>query len=905
MKFIVPDSERSARRFIAEARATAACEHDNIVVIHEVDAYKGLPYMVLEYLEGQTLRDYLGRRAVTPARAVELIVPVVRALVCAHGHGIVHRDLKLANVQFSSTGVIKVLDFGLAKVLEREIKLSAEVTIALRQEQSAASVPASDVKESMGQELSLTKPPDVGADATKDSPLAFETTSDGEALPAGLDNMLGRAQSPASDAALTKPGSLMGTPAFMSPEQFRGEVDEQSDIWSVGVMLFLMLTGEHPFPLRSIGDIAMELLDLDKPLPRSLDRLAKNVPTGLRSVIERCLAKRKEQRFADAASLLAALEPLLPAHGGRMLEAGESPFPGLFAFREGDANRFFGREHTVRRAVQRLMSQPLLGIVGSSGVGKTSLVHAGLVPALRASGESWDILLMRPGRTPLLTLANAIAGLSSAAERSDADSQAVADALLSSPGLLGRKLREHAHERQCRVLLFLDQFEELYTLVSDVVVRRAFTHAILGAADDPAAPIRVVIAMRADMLDRLVDDQHFADDVIRSLLLLAPPARQELRRALTEPLNMVGHRFEDPEMVDEMLDQLEDTPGALPLLQFTAAKLWEVRDAKACVLTRVGYQTIGGVGGALAAHADEVLARLPGPQQRLVREIFVRAITPERTRAVVDLDELETLGRPEVVRRLVDHLAQSRLLAVQRREEKQTVVVEIVHETLITSWPTLRRWLDESSEDAEFFEQLRIAAKHWDEGRRKAGLLWRGEAAEDAIHFSKRTSRAIAGRERAFLDAVLAADVRVVRRRRWAIAGVIGLLSVLLMGSMTALISVREAQKKTAREAERADKQGLGEPVCRLPRRKSRPGGRAPRPNAPTSWRARPRPRPSALDALPSELKNRPSAPIIKRTGRAKRRRERFWPNSARVVRKPAPAYGRCKRAKLDSGFVR
>src|SRR5262249_7062594 len=164
----------------------------------------------------------------------------------------------------------------------------------------------------------------------------------------------------------------------------------------------------------------------------------------------------------------------------------------------------------------------------------------------------------------------------------------------------------------------------------------------------------------------------------------------------------------------DMLDHLETTPGALPLLQFAAAKLWESRDKARKLLTNAAYANMGGVAGALSSHADRVIADIGIHKQALVRPILLRLVTPERTRAIVPMAELRELSR-EVgeVQRLVDQMVDARLLVVQTLEGGKGSTVEIVHESLVQGWPTLRRWLDENQDDAALVDQLRVAARQW------------------------------------------------------------------------------------------------------------------------------------------------------------------------------------------------
>ena len=274
-----------------------------------------------------------------------------------------------------------------------------------------------------------------------------------------------------------------------------------------------------------------------------------------------------------------------------------------------------------------------------------------------------------------------------------------------------------------------------------------------------------------------------------------------------QPAEGAGFHFESPEMVEEMLDHLEATDGALPLLQFTVAKLWDARDNERKLLTFDSYRGIGGIGGALASHADSVLAELPAPARALVRDLFLRLVTPENTRAIVSLAELRELGRdPAEVQRVVDLLAQARLLVVQTSGDADGATVELIHESLIHRWPTLRRWLDESHEDSLFLEQLRTAARQWQAKGSDAGLLWRGETVEEARRFLRRYRGELPGAQRAFLDAVFDLDARAVRRRRALFLGAGVTLTGLLAAATVALVVIRDSQIEAKRQAETAHK---------------------------------------------------------------------------------------------------
>jgi serine/threonine protein kinase len=755
IKFLQTNHPELTQRFILEARTTARAQHENIVVIYEVGEYANQPFMVLEYLHGQPLTKLLeGGQKLPPARAVELMVPVVRALVRAHEEGIVHRDLKPDNIFVTDSGTIKVLDFGIAKVLHG----------------------------------------DAGPQEIASGEIAVPTD----------DELTG-----GGSTELTRQGAIMGTMSYMSPEQWGIgiEIDHRSDIWATGIMLYRMIAGKHPLsPLR--GQQLIVTAMLNRPMPR-IREAASDCPAGLAQVIDKCLLKHKEHRFDTAKELLRALEPFLPGRYTRELEIDESPYAGLSSFQEADADKFFGRSREIAAMVTRIRQQPLMAVVGSSGVGKSSFVRAGLVPALKQSGETWETMVIRPGRDPLAGLASVITPMvgtsTSVADDAEAHRKLV-HRLRTEPGYLGTVLRARARREGLKILLFVDQFEELYTLIPDVEERKAFTACLSGVADDATAPLRVVVSIRSDFLDRVPEDQAFMTELNQGLFFLTAPNREGLRDALVQPAEMAGFHFETPAIVEDMLDHLGNTPGALPLLQFAATKLWEGRDTARKLLSQQSYQALGGIAGALASHADSVLQELPPQSQELVRSIFLRLVTPERTRAIVSVDDMRELGNPREVQTLVDTLVQARLLTVTTGDGGSASSVEIVHESLVHSWPMLRRWLDENQDDAQFLEELRTAAKQWQAKGYDNGLLWRGEVMEEAKRWYKRYQGELPAVQKKFLDAGLSLAARAVRRRRMLLLGTFVVLLGMVAASAVALVVIRSAQKDAEQQAVAAKK---------------------------------------------------------------------------------------------------
>jgi serine/threonine protein kinase len=748
IKLMQSENSSLTARFLREARATARCSHENIVIIHDVEELQGQPFMVLEYLKGHPLGRVLEERPVTPSRAIQLMIPVVRALVCAHEHRIVHRDLKPDNIFVTESGAIKVLDFGIAKFL-RDVQRTA-----------------------------ITNP---GA------------TDESLMLP---------------EPSLTHGHALIGTLPFMSPEQWNQEqVDHRTDIWAVGIILYMMVVGRHPLaPLQGAQLIVTG--DLDQPMPSARGATPGMSPV-LADLIDRCLRKRKDDRIPEAKQLLAALEALVPGQALIEWQGDMSPYTGLAPFQENDAPRFFGRGRDITTLLTWLQDKPLLSVVGPSGVGKSSFVRAGVIPALKQSGERWEACILRPGREPLAALADIASNCMSTQDttltRQISLRQDVLARLIDEPGFLAAVLRSRARQQQSKILLFVDQFEELYTLTPSIEQRAAFTACLTAAADDPTSPLRVILSIRSDFLDRATEDRHFISELHQGMYFLPQLDRASLHEALIRPAEMVGYRFESAWMVDHMLDSLDTTTGALPLLQFTAATLWERRDRAQQILTEGSYRGIGGIGGALASHADAVLAGLRSDDQVLARSIFLRLVTPERTRAIASIEELcELTQYPQLIQRLIDYLVSARLLVIQSGDTAAGSFVEIVHESLLRTWPTLERWLDENHEDAIFRDQITAIAKQWDARARPAGLLWRGETADEARRWRRRYRGPLPRVASEYLDAVSALATRAARTRQMLTLGALAFLGLLVVVGSVALVSIRTAERNAIAAAKQA-----------------------------------------------------------------------------------------------------
>ncbi len=859
MAIDTPGALLGDERFVIEARATAQCRDDHIVVLYAAGVHQGCPYLVLEYVEGQTLRTLLvshrrgesrgprswlkdkDRRGLAMMRIVEIAVPIARALEAAHAAGIVHRDLKPENIMLTEAGSIKVLDFGIAQMTE-------------------------------GGHEGGHGGDDEGGHGSDDE---GGHGSDDDGHEGNVQHRV---------AAMSQ---LRGTPLYMSPEQWnlgdeahRDHGWRGSDIWAFGVILYELALGRHPVydcqvdiaPGATPGaktdaniDVWLHALQQrHRPMPSVATAASELGPLG--AIIDRCLVKDPAHRISSAAVLRAELEALLPGRRAMVLAQDECPFPGLAAFQDADADRFFGRSDDIARLVAHLRRQPLLVVVGPSGTGKSSLIRAGVIPTLQRSGESWRALIVRPSRHPLVALTDVLGRIAEgeggpeAPESSDAsDASGASDGnsrdaatvarLEREPGFFASRLRDYADASACRVVLLVDQFEELYTHGCGERERLAYLRCLEAAADDASSPVRVILTMRSDFLDRLLGERRApaaAAALLRSLEPLGPMDRDGLCQALVQPLAAARYRFESPELLAQMLDEVEATPGALPLLQFTAATLWRQRDRVRHLITADSYAACGGVAGALAVHASAVIAAMQREDAALARGIFERLVTPDRTRAIIDLDELYACGtQREHVDRVVAQLIAARLVTAEgqpyrrltddgRGDTDVQATLELAHESLIERWPLLRGWLSDADSALALAAQVRIAAKQWREHQYSEDLLWRGQAAVKLLawrrqrqmqtqrqirsagpHTGARADLQLGSDEHRYIEAVAQLHGRIRRRKRgilWALATcavafavVVSLLAVRAQRAadraLEAAVQARNALRMTAAQA--------------------------------------------------------------------------------------------------------
>lgn len=448
----------------------------------------------------------------------------------------------------------------------------------------------------------------------------------------------------------------------------------------------------------------------------------------------------------------------------------KTPYLGLQSFTNNDVDLFYGREKETSVFINRMCSQPLLAVVGPSGAGKSSFVQAGIIAKL---SSEWLPVTIRPGANPLTTLCSQLikAGLKL---------NLSSEEIKSNPELLSKALCKCMIEIDKKLLLVIDQLEELFSLCLDLNERQSFALTLAQISCRAEDPLRTVLTLRDDFLIRAEQLPGLRERLSSSLYLLATPSKEQLLRILVRPAQDYGYEFEDEKLAEEIVNDVISQSAALALLAFTAAKLWDLRDRQFKKLRRKAYESMGKVGGALATHAEEMMSQMTQDEQNLVREIMRRLVTSEKTRAVIAKEEL-TQVLEKGTEKVLEKLIVARLL-VTYEGENAIEKVEIIHEALLTAWPRLIKWQQEDIEGTRLRDQIQIAARQWHERSKPKGLLWRDEALIELELWQSKYKIKLTEKEEEFTKASISEAYKSKIRNRALLTIV---LTVLTFGSIT------------------------------------------------------------------------------------------------------------------------
>ena len=693
------------RRFEAEAHLVAAIEHPHVVPLIDYWRDPGSAYLVLRWLRGGTLERRLDDGPLSIAEALRLARQIGSALSSAHQQGVVHRDVKPANIIFDHEGNAFLSDFGIAL----------------------------EIAESDGPEAALS------------------------------------------------PGSS----AYASPEQLRREkLSAQADVYSFGVVL-------------------SECIDPGE---------SNDVITA---AIAQAIATEPNDRFSCIDEFLEALDPAgvaMPGGAANEVEQAvvlaENPYKGLRAFGPGDDAQFFGRERLVSELVQRLSGESVesrcVVLVGPSGSGKSSVVRAGLIPAIRRGeargSEEWFVSTMVPGVDPYRSLEAALL-------RVAASPQALLlQQLRDGPRGILRGVRQALGSDGAMAFLAIDQFEELFVGAAQDCAHD-FLEALTVAVREPDSPLRLAITIRADFYDRPLGHPSFASIIKACAVEVTPLAPDELERVIVEPAARVGVAFE-PGLVSNIAAEMVGQPAALPLLQYTLSELFDRRDN--ATITSAAYDELGGIAGALAARAEAIYASADAERREAIRPLFGRMTDPisasADVRRRVPISEL--LQDDPTTHAVVEDFGAARLFTFGRDRGTREPTVEVAHEALLRCWPRLVNWLQEDRELLQSIATLSVAADQWDSAGRETTDLYRGWRLDNAAELYSSAPERFRELDRAFHEASEAEARddeasearRVVRLRRLVGAMAVALVFAVVAGSFAFQQSSRASERATEAE---------------------------------------------------------------------------------------------------------
>jgi len=489
------------------------------------------------------------------------------------------------------------------------------------------------------------------------------------------------------------------------------------------------------------------------------ETLGERLPMAVGEALRRTdIAQGPDEGAAVLTELISVLETRVGASATVATDV-RNPYKGLRPFIEADALDFFGREAFIRRLLERLSRAEnpsrFVAVVGPSGSGKSSVVRAGLVAAIRRGGvpgsEAWLVTELHPGHHPFEEL----------------DAALMRVAVRPPAGLLGRlesgprgllELADAIVPEGTELLLIVDQFEEAFTLTEAEDDRALFLESLRVATADPASRVRVIATLRADFYDRPLRYPRMGELIGSSTEILGPLTPEELERAIVRPAEHAGLTV-DRALVPQIAADVVEQPGALPLVEYALTELYERRhDGR---LTLEAYREIGGVGGALAASAEHLYASRQPAGREAVRQLFLQLVTPGEgaadTRRRVPRSDLSAIEvDASAMESAIDTYGRHRLLTFDRDPATREPTIEVAHEALLGAWERLRRWIEDAREDVRMYRLLSDASREWERNRREPSFLLVGSRLDQFESWGSATNLALGLEERGYLSASVA-----------------------------------------------------------------------------------------------------------------------------------------------------
>jgi len=695
------------RRFEAEAQLVAHLESLHIVPLYDFWRDQNGAFLVMRWLRGGTLQQVLENGHWPLNDVARVVDQIASALEVAHRNGVIHRDLKPANILLDEDKNCYLADFGIAKDLDQFTEYS-------KQEEQG----------------------------------------------------------------------MMGSPDYISPEQIKmEEVSPQTDIYSFGLMLYKLLTGRKPFAGSDLSTLISKHLMEELP---HLSEVRPDLPVDLNYVIQKATEKEPSDRYNSAVALAQSFREALKNTGETALaeldhrtkpafdlaELGlstqkldslaelelepENPYKGLRAFQEADADDFFGRDDLIDSLVARMrgdgVQSRFLAVVGPSGSGKSSVVKAGLIPRIRRGAlqdsENWFIVEKVPGQYPMEELEAALLRIAVNPPAS------LLQQLMENERGLVRAIKRILPDDDSELVILIDQFEEIFTLMDNEEERRLFLNSIYEAVNDANSRVRIIVTLRADFYDRPLNYPDFGEMMRDCTSIVIPLTSKDLRDAIVLPAE-ANHLELEIGLIEAIIADIADEPGALPLLQYAMTELFERRDGR--WLTVDAYNDIGGAMGALTRRATDIYNTLDTKKQAIVRQMFLRLVTlgegSEDTRRRVLISELFSMDvDADIIQDILDEFSKYRLLTFDRDPITRNPTVEVAHEALIRQWQLLRSWLDANRDGLRIQRRVQLASTEWQNMGRDNSFLASGMRLAQFDEWLSSTELAVTTFEREYIE---------------------------------------------------------------------------------------------------------------------------------------------------------
>jgi len=756
-----PVSRRGYRaRVLEEAKALCRVEHPNITRFYSIATNDSgsVIGVAMEYLTGFSLEAKiieLGQLSLEETLVAG--AGIASALSAVHRAGLVHRDVKPANI-VDAGGSYKLIDFGIAWEDAGDAGPSSALPVLV---------------DDLPLELSAEEKSQISGAMT-------------------MRNVLPLTGSATHTASMLHSGTI----GYVDPACVRHaqKASPASDLYALGIVLFECVTGQHPAAVVSEEGEGLKQAVLDgRERAVSLASVAPALPKAFCDLVDRMLDPEPTHRPRSADWVAIELERLRGELLGKKRELPPEdvgPFRGMGRFESADRSVYFGRSSEIAAALELLRANGLVSLVGTSGSGKSSLARAGILPrvedgALGRSVSAWDTVVITPGHDPKRAILAALGRLPAGGS-----TEMMFEPMLE-PAEIVTMLAERAQATGRGAVLCVDQLEELVTLSDNAFAEsRRWAADLLAAFGESAVPgVRALVTARRDLLDNLLTVPGLGRYLVRGTLLVEPLTDASWSEVIRQAVESYGYELEAG-LADVLLAQLKGTAGAMPLVGFALSELWDKRDGAGKRITNESLSAIGGINGSLDRHAEATLAALvrANPQAETVaRGLLLELTTPQGTRATADEKAL-----------VADSIDKKAVLTALEERRLVTIGAEgvtLAHDSLLTQWQRLRRWLAEVREQRLMAEDLeRDAAKY--EATPDAAGLWRSRRLAAAADLVRDGRVSLSRRALRFIEA----GRRAQRRVTGAIAAAAAVVLFLGLASAFSYVRALRADEAAARE---------------------------------------------------------------------------------------------------------